>query len=60
MATPIHTVRVPDDLWERAGRAADAKGSDLSAEIRAFLERMARRHERALDSRRVAEGSLSD
>lgn len=46
MPTPLRNIRVEDDLWARAGYAAEAKGSDLSSEIRAFLERLARAHER--------------
>ena len=46
MATPVRTLRVDDDLWDRASAAADARGSDMSTEIRRFLERLARNHER--------------
>jgi hypothetical protein len=46
----MRNVRVSDDLWGRAQIAAEARGSDLSAEIRAFLERLARNHERKVAS----------
>jgi len=46
MATPLRNIRVPDELWDSALDAAEAKDSDLSTEIRAFLERLARNHER--------------
>jgi antitoxin component of RelBE/YafQ-DinJ toxin-antitoxin module len=46
MRTPTRNVRVDDELWARAAAAAEARGSDLSSEIRAFLERLARSHER--------------
>jgi hypothetical protein len=41
MATPIRNIRVDDDLWGRAGLAAESRGSDLSSEIRRFLETLA-------------------
>ena len=45
--TPLRAVRVDDPLWERAKAAAEANGTDVSAVVRAALERYARRHERA-------------
>lgn len=50
--TPIRTIRVDDELWSRAGIAAEARGNDLSTEIRAFLERLARTHERKAEGTR--------
>lgn len=34
----IRTVRVPDDLWEAAQKAAEAKGETVSDVIRRALE----------------------
>jgi antitoxin component of RelBE/YafQ-DinJ toxin-antitoxin module len=44
--TPVRGIRVPDELWERATAAVEARGTNVSAEVNAFLERLARRHER--------------
>lgn len=46
MATRLRSFRIEDELWERGLAASAAKGSDLSAELRAFIERMARNHEK--------------
>ena len=42
----MHSQRVPHERWNRARAAAEAKGSNLTREINAFLERLARQHER--------------
>lgn len=34
-----HNIRVPDKTWDAAQQAAEAKGENLSEEIRKFLER---------------------
>lgn len=36
------TIRVEDELWDAAMRAAEARGEILSEQIRAFLKRYAR------------------
>jgi predicted transcriptional regulator len=41
--TPIRNVRVPDDLWEAAQEAAEAKGTTVSAVIVAALRRFVAR-----------------
>lgn len=35
--TPRHAIRIPDDLWDRAGETAEATGTDRNAAIREFL-----------------------
>lgn len=47
--TKIRGVRVPDDLWEDAQRVAKARGEDVSAEVRAGLERYVKRNRHLLD-----------
>lgn len=42
--TKIRGIRVPDELWEDAQRVAKARGEDVSAEVRAGLERYVRRN----------------
>ncbi len=42
---PLRTVRVPDDLWQRALAVARARDEALSQVIRSALERYVRRHE---------------
>ncbi len=39
--TPRRTIRVPDELWRAASERAKADGQDLSAVIRAYLEKYA-------------------
>jgi predicted HicB family RNase H-like nuclease len=34
----MRSIRIPDDLWERAGAAADEDGVDLSEWIRDAME----------------------
>ena len=41
--TPAHTVRVPPELWQAALAKAEAKGTNVSAEIVRFLERWVKR-----------------
>lgn len=43
--TPKHSVRVPDDLWESARRAAEAQGTTVSAVVVQALRRYARRYD---------------
>lgn len=43
-ATPNRTVRVPDELWEAAGRVAEDRGESLAEVIRRALERYVRDH----------------
>lgn len=40
--TPIRTVRVPDELWERAQAKAKSEGKELSTVIRRLLSAYAR------------------
>lgn len=40
--TPRRTVRVPDDVWEAAGRRADHEGTTVSAEVVKHLARYAK------------------
>lgn len=57
----LHSFRIEDELWEDGMVAAAAKGSDMSTELRAFVERMVRTHrkrvvaekEAAAETRRV-------
>jgi len=37
--TPLRSVRIDDDLWERTAEAAEARGTDRSEVVRAALER---------------------
>lgn len=41
--TPQRTVRIPDELWAAAKAKAEGRGEDLSAVIRAALERYVKR-----------------
>lgn len=41
--TPIRGVRVPDELWQAAQAKARERGEDVSAVIRAALERYVKR-----------------
>jgi predicted transcriptional regulator len=41
--TPRRTIRVSDDLWTRAQAKAEERGEELSAVIRAALERYVKR-----------------
>lgn len=43
-ATPNRTIRVPDDLWEAAQRAAADNGETVTDVIRRALERYVRNH----------------
>jgi predicted transcriptional regulator len=36
--TPLRSVRIDDDLWERTAEAAEARGTDRSEVVRAALE----------------------
>jgi predicted DNA-binding protein len=36
--TPRRSIRISDDLWDRARNAADHRGDDLAAVIREALE----------------------
>lgn len=42
---PIRTVRVAEDLWQRARAVAKARDESLSDVIRAALERYVKRYE---------------
>lgn len=42
--TPIRSIRIADDLWADAQKVAAAKGEDVSAEVRAALERYVKRN----------------
>ena len=44
--TPTHNTVVPQDLWDRALAVAHRRGETLAAEIRAFLVRYVKRHEK--------------
>lgn len=46
--TPIRGVRVPDELWQDAQAVAKARDEDVSAEIRAGLERYVKRNRHLL------------
>ena len=39
---PARSLRVSDDLWERAKKRADEKGETVSEAVRKFLERYTR------------------
>lgn len=43
-ATPKHGVRVPDELWQAAKRAAADNGETVTDVIRRALERYVRAH----------------
>jgi hypothetical protein len=47
--TPVRAVRVDDELWARAWLAAEENGTNVSAVVRAALERYARRYERQIE-----------
>lgn len=38
---PLHSIRVPQDLWEAAQAEAKERGESLSEAIRRFLKRYA-------------------
>jgi hypothetical protein len=40
--TPIHSLRVPDELWDKAKARAKERDETLSDAIRKFLERYTR------------------
>lgn len=40
--TPLRSLRISDDLWEKAKARADEKGESVSDAIRKFLERYTR------------------
>lgn len=40
--TPLRSVRIPDELWERAQQVASKRGETVSDEIRAGLQRYTR------------------
>lgn len=46
--TPIRGIRVPDELWANAQAVAKARGEDVSAEVRASLERYVKRNRHLL------------
>lgn len=50
MPTPVRTVRVPDELWERALAAAEANDDNLSRVMVAALTRYVRTHERKTET----------
>lgn len=35
--TPVHSVRIPEELWERASRKAAREGVQMSTVIRRYL-----------------------
>lgn len=41
--TKLRNIRVDDELWEAAMKAAEARGENLSEAIRAFLTRYVKR-----------------
>lgn len=43
-ATPTHSVRVPEDLWQAALRVAHDRGETVADVIRRALERYVRAH----------------
>lgn len=43
-ATPTHSVRVPDDLWDAAKRVAADKGETMTAMVLRLLRREVRDH----------------
>ena len=40
--TVARTIRVPDDLWDKARARADERGESVSEAVRKFLERYTR------------------
>lgn len=48
--TPIRGIRVPDELWRDAQAVAAARDEDVSAEVRAALERYVKRNRDLLRS----------
>lgn len=36
--TPMRFIRISDETWDAAARRAESEGSNISAEIRSFLE----------------------
>lgn len=45
--TPGRNIRVEDALWNAAKDAAEAKGTSVNAEIVSFLERFAKKAQKA-------------
>ena len=45
--TPMRSLRIADELWEAAKRAASERGETLTDAVRAGLERYVKAHERA-------------
>lgn len=39
---PARTIRVPDELWDRAKKRADERDETVSEAVRKFLERYVR------------------
>lgn len=53
--TPTRPIRVPLDLWDRFGKAAETQGTDRSAVLRDFMRWYAH-DDRAKMPRRPAQG----
>lgn len=48
--TPGRSVRIPDDLWQRALETANTNGTTVTAEINRFLTRWTRTNNRRKDA----------
>lgn len=44
--TPKRAIRVPEELWQAALAKAEARGENLSVEVRKFLERYTQRRDK--------------
>lgn len=47
--TPARSIRIPDEMWNQAKAVAEARGEDVSVEVRAGLERYIKRNRHLLD-----------
>lgn len=43
MATPLRSVRIPDDVWQAAQEKAERDGTSVTAVVLAALQRYAKR-----------------
>lgn len=50
----LHSFRIEDELWDEGMIAAAAKGSDMSNELRSFVERMVRAHRKRVIAEKEA------
>lgn len=46
--TPLRAMRIPDDEWQAALTAAEARGETVTAVVREALRRYVRRHQKGV------------